>query len=150
MGMSNDSELMYSEKELETILELHKLKSGTPTDDLPVGSRQILIVKAHIITSSNYLESASSNKTDSSSVIMLTGKASPSSDQTLDHAYIHFFNDTSTLARPYYNKARGEIKLSMHYRNLPTVLAQLHEPQVYCWIGHFASGHIYGDIHTGH
>ena len=81
---------------------------------------------------------------------MLTGKHSPSSHPELCRAYITFIDDKANVRRPGYSRAQGTIRLWMHYRELPTVLAQLHEPNVYCWIGHSGLGYMYGDIHTSH
>jgi hypothetical protein len=98
--------------------------------------------------SANFLESAASGKTDSRVVLLLTGKHSPSSHPELRMAYVTFVDDNTTVRRPGYSRAQGTIRLWMRYRELPNVLAQLREPNVYCWIGHFGQGHLHGDIHT--
>ena len=138
----------------EQINELRNLALGSERDateeDLPEGKRQILIVSGHSLTSSNYVESQATGRVDSVAQLLLSGKASPSSDPALQHAYVTFMAEGDKLRRPSYSRARGVIWLWMPIRMLPLVLAQIHEPNVYCWIGHFAQGHIWADIHTGH
>ncbi len=118
------------------------------TDDLPEGTRQILIVTSHHFISANYVESSASGKNFSRLVLELRGYSSPSSDPGLNHASIVFMDDSEKVHCPTYTRASGVIRLWMHYRDLPMVLAQMKESNVYCWIGHFAGGHIWGDIHT--
>lgn len=60
------------------------------TDDLPEGTRQILIVTSHHFISANYLESSASGKNFSRLVLELRGYSSPSSDPGLNHASIVF------------------------------------------------------------
>ena len=126
-------------------------QSLTAEVDLPEGSRQILIVSGHNLITSNFVESQATGKIDSSAVLLLTGQAAPSSDPLLQRAYITFVDDAAGKLRgPSYSKAEGIIWLFLPLRMLPVVLAQIHEPNVFCWIGHFANGHIWGDIHTSH
>lgn len=122
----------------------------TAEEDLPEGTRQILLVAGHSMITSNFLLNTSSGKTDSQAVILLWGNPSPSSDPNLKRIYITFIEDNAKVRRPDFNKAGGTIRLWMHCKNMPMVLAQLHEPNVYGWIGHFGQGQIYADIHTSH
>jgi hypothetical protein len=124
--------------------------SGSQDSDLPEGTRQILMVSNHKIICANYRHSSADPVPKSTIVIELRGYASPSSHQSLTKAFIIFVNDTEKVLVPTYNKSRGEIKLWSHYRNLNAVLQQINEKAVYCWIGRFGNGHIYGDVHTSH
>jgi hypothetical protein len=80
--------------------------------------------------------------------LFLQGNPSPSSDRGLKLAVIQFVNDSDRIRIPQYIAERGTIYLDMRISQMGGVLAQLHEPDLYCWIGHFEGGHIYGDIHT--
>lgn len=149
MTIANEIELGYPEQYRE---EIQKICSDsfeeTDRDDLPEGMRQILTVTGYSLTAANFLDSATSGKTFSKTVMLLTGKATPGSYQDLNHAYVIFEGNDQKLRRPYFNKKQKNIRLWLHQKHLPTVLAQLNQPKVYCWIGHFGNGHIYGDIHT--
>lgn len=151
MKTSDSPELGLADEMMD---EIRQLSLGSlrelAEEDLPEGKRQILIVRGHSLTAANFVESQASGKIDSSTVLLLSGNPSPSSNPLLQHAYITFVNDEGKLRRPSYSASRGIIWLWMPLRLLPSVLAQIHEPNVYCWIGHFANGHIYGDIHTTH
>ena len=151
MKTSEPPELGLSDEMIE---EIRQLALGSQRvlaeEDLPEGKRQILIVSGHSLISSNYIESQASGRVDSNAQLLLSGKASPHSNPLLQHAYITFFEDGAKLRRPSYSAARGIIWLWMPLRMLPVILAQIHEPNVYCWIGHFAGGHIWGDVHTAH
>lgn len=147
----DDPELGISDQQMDELRALLLGQVGTMSSgDLPEGTRQILIVKQHCMFSADWLDSAASGKTSSASVLLLLGDPSPHSDQTLKGAYVTFVEDGKNVRQPSYDKARGIIRLELHHRNLPTTLMQLHEPNVYCWVGHFANGHIYGDVHTAH
>ena len=144
-------ELGLSDEQLD---EIRQLALGgmreLDEEDLPEGKRQILMVSGHSILTTNFLESQSSGRLDSNAQVRLSGKASPSSNPLLQSAFITFVDDTAKLRRPSYSSKQGIIWLWMPLRLLPAVMTQLHEPNVYCWIGHFAGGHLWGDIHTGH
>ncbi len=151
MNTTTTPELGISEEE---IAELRLLASGAirdlDSDDLPEGTRQILVVSGHTLISSNFVESQATGRTGGDAQMILRGKPSPSSDPLLNTAYITFVADGVTLRRPSYSKAQGKLWLWMHFRSLPLVLTQIHEPSVYCWIGRFAGGHIWADVHAGH
>jgi len=151
MASLDESELGLLE---EDVLFVREILGGQtprpPLGDLPEGKRQILLVRQHHLFSANWLESAESGVTDSATVLLLTGKPSPSSDRKLRAAYVTFVREPAKLRRPSYCGTRGVLRLFMRYDNLPTVLAQVHEELVYCWVGHFGNGHLYGDIHTAH
>lgn len=66
-------------------------------------------MSGHTLITSNYVESQASGKVDSNAVLLLTGKASPSSNPLLKQAYITFMDDTGKLRRPAYSKAKGII-----------------------------------------
>lgn len=137
----------------DVIDEIRQLASGQikgMPDDLPQGERQILSVQHHFLVSSNFLESAASGNTGSTTVLRLAGVPTPSSDHKLESAFVTFVPDTEPVRPPAYVRSKGTIYLWIHHRQLQTVLTQLHEPSVYCWVGHFDNGHLYGDIHTGH
>ncbi len=138
----------------EQMNEVRQLALGSLPEseevDLPEGTRQILFVSGHTLISSNFVESQITGKVDSNVVLLLKGKASPSSNPLLHQAYITFMDDTGKLRRPGYSQKKGTLWLYMPLRMLPVVLAQIHETNVVCWIGHFAGGHIWADIHTSH
>ena len=145
--MSN--ELGIDDSLLNGLLEITSSRSvlAPNSDDLPEGSRQILIVSDHNIVSAGYI---SGGNTNSQSVIILTGQPSPSSDPVLKVAYIMFVPDGDAIRTPQYTKLAGRIDIWVHQRNLQTILTQIHEGNVFCWIGHFANNHIYADIHSSH
>lgn len=115
--------------------------------DLPEGSRQILMVTGYNLFSESFRASAESG-TDSKAVVVLRGHASPNSAPELKMAYVSVVPDTKNVRVPSFSRAAGAIRLEIHARNLPMLLAQLKESNVYCWVGHFPGGHIYGDVHT--
>ena len=151
MTTANHSEIGLPE---DVIDEIRRLASDgeriTRAEDLPEGTRQILMVSGHSLITANFVASQPSGKIDSSAVLLLTGNASPSSHPNLKRAYVTFVDDAAPIRSPAYSEAQGTIWLTMRFRNLPMVLSQVHEPNVYCWIGRFAQGHLYGDIHTAH
>ena len=148
--MSNKNELGVDEVDIEILHELLSDQTQKPQTDLPEGKRQILLVSGHHLFTASWLETAASAKTQSSSVLLLTGTNSPSSDPELKKAYVTVVEDGKTVRRPKYDKSRGAIYMEVHQRQLENILAQVHEPSVYCWIGHFKEGNIYADIHTSH
>jgi hypothetical protein len=151
MNTTEPPELGLTDEQIDEIrqLALGSLRE-TAEVDLPEGDKQILIVSGHKLISSNFVESQATGKVDSSAVLLLLGKAAPSSNPLLQQAYITFMDDAGKLRRPAYSKKKGTIWLHMPLRMLPVVLAQIHETNVFCWIGHYANGHIWGDIHTSH
>lgn len=131
------------------VLEPGDLASAShERDELPEGSRQILIVDSHRFVCSNFLDSTASGKTDSRTVLRLSGQPSPSSHPELAHAYITFVDGQGSVPSPAYSRTKGAIFLWLRSSALPAVLAQMSAPRAYCWIGHFAGGHLYADIHT--
>lgn len=148
--MNSENELGVDQRDIETIHEI--FSDGLPEieSDLPEGTRQILLVDSHHLFTTNWVDSSQSGKTNSATVVILTGKHSPSSDKELSKAYITVVEDGEKVQAPKYVKARGAIYIWVHQRQLENLLVQVHEPSVYCWVGHFPRGHIYGDIHTSH
>lgn len=114
--------------------------------DLPVGTRQILIVKSYSMYSSNWLVSASNPKIGSQPNILLAGHPSPSSQ--VEKGYVRFV-DQSELRRPTYSAKDKRIDIYLDYRAMPQVLRQLEHKNRFLWVGHFKGGHIYGDLHSG-
>ncbi len=125
-------------------------RSGHQQEDLPVDTREIILVKSHCFITSNYIESAANPQVGAAAVILLRGVTSASTNGKPAMAYITFVKDEAKVPRPRYSRSKNTIWLWMPFRQLPVVMAQMHEPAVYCWIGHFAGGHIYADIHTSH
>ena len=149
-NMNTENELGVDKRDIETIHEI--FSDGLPEieSDLPEGTRQILLVDSHHLFTANWVDSTQSGKTSSATVVLLTGSNSPSSDKELSKAYVTVIEDGGKVRTPKYVKARGAIYLWVHQRQLENLLVQIHEPSVYCWVGHFSGGHIYGDVHTSH
>ena len=144
---SGSNELGLSERWMKEVIDASRDEAALSSSDLPEGSRQILVVDQHVLFTTGY-QPEKGKPTESATVILLSGKASPSSDQTLKAAYVTVVADGKTLRRPTYSRAAGLIRMEVHARNLPTLLRQLELPKVYCWIGHFAREHIYADVHA--
>ena len=146
------TECGISKDDVDYLTDLTATSASASNRDLPVDTRQILLVTKHSVITSNSVDSTASGITQSATVVKLAGVHSPSSDPTLTTAYITFVEDSAKVPVPRFIKKKkgSEIRLWMHHRNLAALLFQLHEPNVYCWIGHFKGGHIYGDVHTGH
>lgn len=132
-----------------TALELEELRktlqeAPAPTR-LPEGSRQILIVEGAVLTSASWVE-RTGVPTKAMSVVMLRGRPSPSSDRSLTLAYLTFVPEPAPLRAPTFGA--GVIRLFMRPAMLSTVLAQVKSKNVFCWVGQFADGHLYGDVHA--
>ncbi len=141
------SELGIPERWMQEVIDASRGPISASVADLPEGSRQILLVNQHVLFTTSYQPKAG-QPSESATVVLLSGKASPSSDQSLKVAYITVVADGKTLRRPNYSRAAGVIRMEVHARNLPTLLRQLELPKVYCWIGHFPTEHIYADVHA--
>lgn len=108
----------------------------------------ILIVAEYAVFTSNWQNRNPTMPAASATTVKLTGRASPNSDQRLNHAYLNFVPDGEKLRPPKFSPEVGRIELFFHRSHLPTVLASLtdHE-EAYCWVGQF-EGQIYGDLHV--
>ncbi|MEP0990898.1 MAG: hypothetical protein ABJG73_15055 [Tateyamaria sp.] len=113
--------------------------------DLPEGRKQILLVESYAMYTSNWISSAANPVTNSQPYISVTGRPSPSSEVT--SAYIRFV-DAADIAMPRYSAAAKRIQLFLDYRCMPQILTQLSHANRYLWIGHYAGGHYYGDLHS--
>jgi len=127
------------------VADLQEAQEKTIVEDLPEGTRQILIVSDVIMYASNWRASAANRTVGSQPYIKLVGQPAPHSEVTL--GYIRFV-DAADLREPHYSSARKQITIYVDYRAMAQVLAQLEQANRYLWIGHFAGGHIYGDLHS--
>lgn len=118
--------------------------NGAVLADLPEGSRQILIVDDFAMFSANWQVSTTNPSVHGQPHIKLMGRASPSSD--VSHGYIRFVD--GSLRRPSYSASRKRIDIYMPSWALAQVHQQLSHANRYLWVGHFAGGHIYGDLHS--
>lgn len=143
-SMSN--ELGLDDGLIEELIENSQTEQAC-SNDLPEGTRQILIVSNHHLFTAGFIDG---KKTNSQTVVVLTGQPSPNSDSRLNKAYLRFVPDDALVPPPRYVASSGTVHIWLHHRNLETVLTQIHEGKVYCWIGHFANGHVYADVHTSH
>tara|TARA_B100000315_G_C14394114_1_gene503416 strand:+ start:374 stop:841 length:468 start_codon:yes stop_codon:yes gene_type:complete len=111
-------------------------------------NRHILIVTDYTVIVSNWRVSMHNKKTASRSTIQLTGYPSPNSSPMLRTAILTFVPDGESVRRPVAKSDGSGFYLFLHNSNLATVLSMLSDhATLYCWIGEFADGHIYGDIH---
>jgi hypothetical protein len=138
--------LDLSKDEVDGLLEAISWDPSRGKDDLPVDTRKILKVESHVVVSANWLMSASSGLKGAQSVFILLGPSSGVAEGEANKAYIVFSQEK--VKTPRFVKSSGAIYLWMPERMLPIVQSQLGDKSVYCWIGHFENGHIYGDIHS--
>lgn len=125
--------------------DLDAERSRTSTADLPEGTRQILKVERHTLINANWIVSATNRTTGVQASILAQGSPTPSSD--VNHAYLHFV-DAARVPFPRYNATRKRIDLFLDIRTLSLTLEQMKHTHLYVWVGHFAGGHIYGDVHS--
>jgi len=122
-------------------------KNPAPIDGLPLGTKQILDIRTYSIISSGFLANQTDKKTYSRLSVMVLGQPSPSSSGKLNHGYLNF-TKTANLKPPSYNHARGRIDIYIDVAFLQATLLQLEHPKKYLWIGQYAGGHLYADIHS--
>ncbi len=143
MSKTEESDFLST---METLAaDLAEAQNKTIVEDLPEGTRQILMVEQVALYTANWRVSASNRTVGSLPYIQLLGTPSPSSQVT--SGYIRFV-DVADLRQPHYVAPRKQITLFVDYRTMPQVLAQLEQANRYLWIGHFSGGHIYGDLHS--
>lgn len=111
-----------------------------------LSGRQILIVDKVVHTASNFIISNADKTPRCRSEMTLTGRPSPSSE--VEKAYLRFV-PTQDLRTPAYIPERKTIFLTLDEKFQSPVLHTIALKNLYCWIGAWPNGHIYGDIH-GH
>jgi len=120
---------------------------GSRGGDLQVGDRVILQVKDHVTVSKNWREKKGATP-EARIVLILRGVGVGSSSGKIEKAYVILVPDDEKLREPKYLSKPKAIHMWIHQRMLPTVLSQLSDQYVYCWMGNFGDGHIYADIHS--
>lgn len=113
--------------------------------DLPEGTRQILYVDKTVLLTSAHIPSSANPTPGTQSYIVCSGRPSPSSEVT---SGVIRFVPRAEIRVPSYSKARKHIQLFVDLAYQPTVLTQLQQKNRYLWIGAFAGGHLYSDLHT--
>ena len=120
-----------------------------PTDDTGtqarLSDRQILIVDSYTLHSASFVQSSSDPTPRSGYHVRCTGRPSPSS--TVVQGIIHFAHK-SALKTPVFNAKAQQLQLFLDIEGMAQTLTQLTHPDRYLWIGFFAGGHIYGDLHS--
>ena len=107
--------------------------------------RQILIVQTAQLFTASFVLSSASPQPQSQSYIRFLGAPSPSSDVT--NGFIRFV-PRADQKPPRYNPAAKQINLWVDQDLMALTLAQIKQPNRYLWIGFFANGHVYGDLHS--
>ncbi len=107
--------------------------------------KHILVIKSFIFTSAGFVQNISNPKPQSEANIQVRGKAT--SNGKLELGYIRFV-PTSALKRPQLsaNKKRLDLWIDQEYMDM--TLRQFQHANKYLWIGFYAGGHIYSDIHS--
>lgn len=112
--------------------------------------RQILIVKSYSSVHGNFVRKTNS-KPEGASYIILEGEKSPSSCDLLKKAYIEFIPRDQPLRKPQFIIRNGSAEIRLFYSE--DRMAEIQHTlsstnNLYCWIGLFADGHVWGDIHA--
>lgn len=123
--------------------EFHGLDVSAKADDaLP--QRQILTVLQTTYFSAGYV-AATGAAPDTQTYVLVSGQPSPSSDVT--RGYLRFV-PRSMVKAPRYDARTKTINVWLDIDALALTLAQLRHAKRYLWIGWFAGGHVYCDLHT--
>jgi len=133
------------EKPMRDLRDVSRFDDKQIKTDLPENSRQILTVKTYSMISATSRDSLQNPVVTCQPHIAVYGHPAPSSD--VERGYIRFV-DANALRTPSYSAKDKLINLYLDYRAMPQVLEQLQHAQRYLWVGHFAHGHIYGDLHS--
>ncbi|WP_294226398.1 hypothetical protein [uncultured Shimia sp.] len=143
--LDEDKLITQLERPVKDLQDLGIPNAAQIVEDLPEGERQILTVQSYTMIGANWRASSADPNAQCQPHIQLRGTPSPSSKVT--NGYIRFV-DVQVLRTPSYSARHKQINLFMDYRAMPQILEQLQHAQRYLWVGHFANGHIYGDLHS--
>lgn len=118
--------------------------SGAAKDGDPLPTRQILEINTVTYYSANFVASTGA-AADVQNYVKLEGGPTPNS--LIESGYI-LFVPRDRVRAPVYNTRAKSLRVWFDIAGMPQTLAQLGHSRRYLWIGWFANGHVYADLHT--
>ena len=146
-----ENELPYQTYDEDFFKRFDDVEEYRGDTDIRYGKRFIMRVNSFVPITSSCIQSSDDKATKNNVIIKLLGNCTGNADPELTTSYLLFYKlkGNEKLRKPIYSSNKHEIYLFYPIEFYQAVLNQLrYDKTLYCWIGFFDNGHVYGDLHS--